>query len=156
MASGAKKCWKKHDGSASKDVYKLVTGDESWICAYELETNQQSTVLVFELEPNQMKVICGKVTSNPLYRSGLAPNDFFLFPHNKKKCVFNYFRRQKMLLKRSKPMFWRSLNRKKTNTNHGRNSKHSEYSYAKKCQTFLWKCQISNSNTRNMLGQKCM
>ena len=31
----------------------------------------------------------------------------------------------------------------KTNINDGRTSKHFEYCYAKKCQTFLWKCQIS-------------
>ena len=29
------------------------------------------------------------------------------------------------------------------NTNNGRTSKHSEYDYAKKCQTFLCKCQIA-------------
>ena len=29
---------------------------------------------------------------------------------------------------------------------------HSEYRYVKKCQTFLWKCQISPGSTRNMLG----
>ena len=67
------------------------------------------------------------------------------------------FRRQKLLLKRSKTMFWRCLNRSgKTNANDGRTSKHSEYDYAKECQTFLWKCQISPGNTRNMLGQKAM
>ena len=41
-----------YDGGALKDVYKTVTGDESWICAYEPETKQQSTVWVFEPEPN--------------------------------------------------------------------------------------------------------
>ena len=41
----------------------------------------------------------------------LAPNDFFLFQHIKQKCVVNDFRRRKMLLKRSKPMFWICLNR---------------------------------------------
>ena len=34
--------------------------------------------------------------------------------------------------------------------------KHSEYRYAKKCQTFLWNYQISAGYTRNMLGQKFM
>ena len=38
----------------------------------------------------------------------------------------------------------------------GRTSKHAEYNYATKCQTFAWKCQISLDNTRNMLGQKFM
>ena len=28
-----KEMLEKHDGGASKDVYKIVTGDESWICA---------------------------------------------------------------------------------------------------------------------------
>ena len=42
------------------------------------------------------------------------------------------------------------------NTNNVPTSKHSEYDYAQKCQTFLWKCQILPGNTRNMLGQKCM
>ena len=40
------------------------------------------------------------------------------------------------------------------NTNDGRTSKHSEYRYAKKLQTFQWKCQIASGNTRNMPGQK--
>ena len=55
-----KKCWKKYDGGASKDVYKIVTGDESWICAHEPKTKQQCTVWAFEPEPNPTKVVCGK------------------------------------------------------------------------------------------------
>ena len=43
-----------------------------------------------------------------------------------------------------------------TNTNDDRTSKHSEQRYAKKCQAFLWKCQISAGNTKNMPGQKFM
>ena len=50
----------KYDHGASKDVYKIVTCDDSWIYAYESETKQQSTVLVFEGEPNTTKVVCGK------------------------------------------------------------------------------------------------
>ena len=42
----------------------------------------------------------------------------------------------------------------KTNTHDGRTSKHTEYRYVKKCQTFQWKCQIASGNTRNMSGQK--
>ena len=53
----------KYDGDASKDVNKIITGDESWLCAYELETKQQSTVWVFEPEPNPTKVVCEKITS---------------------------------------------------------------------------------------------
>ena len=41
-----------------------------------------------------------------------------------------------------------------SNTNDVRTSKHSEYDYARKCQTLLWKCRTSAGNTGNMLGQK--
>ena len=51
---------------ASKDVYKIVTGDESWIYAYEPETKQQSTVWVFEDEPNPTKVVRGRSTSKQM------------------------------------------------------------------------------------------
>ena len=56
----------KYDGGASKDVYEIVTGDASWICAYEPETKQQSTVRIFEREPNPTKVLCGKSTSKQM------------------------------------------------------------------------------------------
>ena len=52
-----KEMLKKYDRGASKDVYKIVTGDESWIYAYEPETKQQSTVWVFQDEPNPTKKI---------------------------------------------------------------------------------------------------
>ena len=49
------------------------------------------------------------------YSSDLAPNDFFLFVHIKRKMRGQRF---------SKTMFWRCLNRSgKTNTNDGRTSK---------------------------------
>ena len=57
-----KEILKKYDRGASKDVYKIVTDDESWIYAYELETKQQSTVRVFEDEPNPTKVVRGRST----------------------------------------------------------------------------------------------
>ena len=38
---GAKKLKKKYNRGVSKDVYKIVTGDESWIYAYEPETKQK-------------------------------------------------------------------------------------------------------------------
>jgi len=47
----------------------------------------------------------------PSYSPGLAPEDFFLFPHIKRKMRDQRFYRQKMLLKRSVTMFWRCLNR---------------------------------------------
>ena len=46
----------KYDRGASKHVYDIVTGDESWIYAYEPESKQQSTVWVFQDEPNPTKV----------------------------------------------------------------------------------------------------
>ena len=53
----------KYDGGASKDAYKIVTGDTSWIYVYEPETKQQSTMWAFEDKPNATKVVCGKSTS---------------------------------------------------------------------------------------------
>ena len=55
-----KEMLKKNDGGASKDVHKIVTADETGICAYEPETKQQSTVWVLEHEPNATKVVCEK------------------------------------------------------------------------------------------------
>ena len=49
----------KYDGGASKDVYKIVTSDKSWIYLYELEIKQQSTMWAFEDKPNPSKVVCG-------------------------------------------------------------------------------------------------
>ena len=57
---------KKYDRGASKDVCKIVTGDESWIYAYESETKQQSTVWVFEDDPSLTKVLRGRSTSTKL------------------------------------------------------------------------------------------
>lgn len=61
-----KEMLKKFDRGASKDVYKIVTGDESWIYAYEPETKQQSTVWVFEDEPNPTKVVRARSTSKQM------------------------------------------------------------------------------------------
>lgn len=53
-----KEMLKKYDRGASKDVYKIVTCDESWIYAYEPKGKQQSTVWVFdEAEENPTKVV---------------------------------------------------------------------------------------------------
>ena len=62
----------KYNSGASKDVYKIVTGDESWIYAYESETKQQSTVWVFEPKPNLAKFVCGKIIS----KQTVATNKF--------------------------------------------------------------------------------
>ena len=56
----------KYDRGASKDVYKIITGDESWIYAYEPETKQQFTVWVFQDEPNPTKVVRGRSTSKQM------------------------------------------------------------------------------------------
>ena len=44
-----KETFEEYERVVLKDVYKIVTADESWICAYEPETKQQSTVWVYEL-----------------------------------------------------------------------------------------------------------
>ena len=45
----------KYDRGASKHIYDIVTGDESWIYVYEPESKQQSAVWVFQDEPNPKK-----------------------------------------------------------------------------------------------------
>ena len=55
----------KYDCGASKDVFKIVTGDESWIYAYEPETKQQSTVWFYEDEP-QTNIVRGRSTSKQM------------------------------------------------------------------------------------------
>ena len=50
----------KYDGGAWKEVYKIVTGDESWICAYEPETKQRSTVNSLNPTQIQRKLFVGK------------------------------------------------------------------------------------------------
>ena len=52
----SKEMLQKYDRGASKRVYDIVIGDESWIYAYEPESKQQSTVWVFPDEPNPTKV----------------------------------------------------------------------------------------------------
>ena len=52
----------KYDRGASKQVYDIVTGDESWIYAYEPERIQQSTVWMFQDEPNPTKDACARRT----------------------------------------------------------------------------------------------
>lgn len=61
-----KKMLKKFNRGASKDVYKIVTGDESWIYSYEPETKQQSTVWVFQGELNPTKVARARSTSKQM------------------------------------------------------------------------------------------
>ena len=61
-----KEMLEKFDHGASKDVYKIVTGDETWIYAYEPETKQQSTVWVFQDESNPTKVVRARSTSKQM------------------------------------------------------------------------------------------
>ena len=56
----------KYDHGASKHVYDIVTGDESWIYAYEPESKQQSTVWVFQDEPKPTKVVRTRSTSKQM------------------------------------------------------------------------------------------
>ena len=56
----------KYDRAASKHVYEIVTGDESWIYAYETESKQQSTVWIFQDEPNPTKVASARSTSKQM------------------------------------------------------------------------------------------
>ena len=57
---------KKYNRGASKAVYNIYTGDESWIYAYEPESKQQSTVWVFQDEPNPTKVVRARSTSKQM------------------------------------------------------------------------------------------
>ena len=59
----------KYDGGASKDVYKIVTGDESRIYAYEPETKRQSAVCIFEDVPNRTKIVRERSTSKQMVAS---------------------------------------------------------------------------------------
>lgn len=61
-----KKMLKKFAQGASKAVYNICTGDESWIYSYDPETKQQSTVWVFQDEPNPTKVVRGRSTSKQM------------------------------------------------------------------------------------------
>lgn len=56
----------KFNRGASKSVYYIVTGDESWIYAYEPETKKQSTVWVFEFEENPTKVVRARSTAKQM------------------------------------------------------------------------------------------
>lgn len=57
---------RKYDRGASKAVYNIYTGDESWIYAYEPETKQKSRVWVFQDEPKPTKVVRARSTSKQM------------------------------------------------------------------------------------------
>lgn len=49
-----------------KDVYKILTGDKSWIYAYDPEGKQQSTVWMFQDELKSTKVVYSRSTSKQM------------------------------------------------------------------------------------------
>ena len=61
-----KEMLQKYNRAASKHVYDIVTGDESWIYAYEHESKQQLTVWVFHVELNPTKVARIQSTSKQM------------------------------------------------------------------------------------------
>lgn len=61
-----RKMIEKFNAGASKEVYKIVTGDESWIYAYDPERKQQSTVWVFLGELNPTKVVRARSVSKQM------------------------------------------------------------------------------------------
>ncbi|CAH2007705.1 unnamed protein product [Acanthoscelides obtectus] len=99
----------------SKNVYSIVSGDESWICCYEPENKRQSAVWVFQGEEKPTKVIRSRSVSKKMaatfkitvtadwyttiflpkpkkqgkdhtpYSPDLSPNDFFTFPKIKNR-----------------------------------------------------------------------
>ena len=135
-----------------------ISGVSSWNLTMPLETLTFFSIIVVRLflftmasERSQIGSFSALLTGQNVELRGHAPyspdwepNYFSLLPHFKKKCVPNDSDtdgHQKILLECSKSMFWRCLNRsRKRSTNYGRTSEHSEYHYAKKCHTFLWKC----------------
>ena len=57
---------KKYEMEKGKDVYKIVTGDESFIYAYEPETKQLSTLWIIEVESNPTRVVRGTSTTKQM------------------------------------------------------------------------------------------
>ncbi|CAH2008943.1 unnamed protein product [Acanthoscelides obtectus] len=83
----------------SKNVYSIVSGDESWIYCYEPQNKRQSAVWVFQGEEKPTKIIRSRSVSknmylteenvelldHPPYSPDLTPNDFFTFPKIKNR-----------------------------------------------------------------------
>ncbi|XP_025163255.1 histone-lysine N-methyltransferase SETMAR-like [Harpegnathos saltator] len=93
---------KKYDCGASKHVYDIVTGDESWIYAYEpekvfgkiKETNRRRHIILHQDNASShtlaqtrdfLKTEKVELMGHPPYSPDLAPNDFFLFLQIKNK-----------------------------------------------------------------------
>ncbi|CAH2000578.1 unnamed protein product, partial [Acanthoscelides obtectus] len=49
-----------------KNVYSIVSGDESWICCYEPENKRQSAIWVFQGEEKPTKIICSRSVSKKM------------------------------------------------------------------------------------------
>ena len=64
----SKEMLEKYDRGASKYVYDIVIGDESWIYVYEPESKQQSTVWVFQVDPTPTKVAYARITSKKMMK----------------------------------------------------------------------------------------
>lgn len=58
-----KEMLKKFNRGASKSVYNIVTGDETWIYSYKPENKRQSAVWVFRDEPKPTKVVRSRSTT---------------------------------------------------------------------------------------------
>jgi len=57
---------KKYSRGTSKDVYKIVTGNESWIYAYDPQSKRQSIVWVFQGELNPTKDVRARSSSKQM------------------------------------------------------------------------------------------
>lgn len=54
------------NAGSSKNIYSIVSGDESWIYSYEPENKRQSAVWVFQDEPKPTKVIRSRSVSKKM------------------------------------------------------------------------------------------
>lgn len=61
-----KKTLQRFNRGESNHVYKIISGDESWIYAYDPDSKQQSTIWVFQDEPKPTKVIRSRSTSKKM------------------------------------------------------------------------------------------
>ena len=86
-----KRSAKKYDHGASKHVYDIVTGDESWIYAYEPKSKQQSTVWVFSDEQNPTMLFAREaLPSKWSPASSEKPNMWQLYHYcNVKRLILN-------------------------------------------------------------------
>ena len=95
-----------------------------------------------QISPQTSDLLTGQnveLMAYPLYSPNLTSKDFSLLTHIKTNMRGQRFSSPEDTVGVFKNHFCRCLNRsEKTNTNDGRTSKHADYGYAKKCQTFVW------------------